>query len=336
MRKQARRYLILLTLVALLTTGCGVRAIDMPLPGTAVSGDTYRVSIEFASALNLPEKAKVFVDGVEVGMVDTIGLEGRTAVINVQIRRDVQLSTRTQASIRQSSLLGDLFVDLSVPQEESRSLLRDGGRIPIGQTVPADNVEDMLRSMSMFVLGAPTEGLARMVNEVNASFPPPAELDSLRRFGMAALHELADSRPVVERLLASSSSIVATVGKNAGRVDFLLQNGPPRTAGLADVLFGVVDLMFGMAHLTKPITPLLKPNTPELRRMIGILKPMGLAVAYADYTVPQNLELTNSLLRDKLVPFFSSPLNVRVRTDKPATAQADQMIGVLRAIGMVR
>lgn len=330
------RSIAVLVCMVLLATGCGLRAVDMPLPGTAVSGDTYRVSIEFASALNLPEKAKVFLDGVEVGMVDTIALEGRTAIVDAQIRDGVALSGQTRASIRQASLLGDLFVDLSAPQETSGALLGDGARIPIAQTAPADNVEDMLRSMSMFVIGAPTARLAQLVDDVNASFPSPAEIASLRRRGLAALHEVAQSRPVVERLLASSSEVVAIVRNNAGRVDFMLRNGPPRMAGLADVLFGVVDLMFGLAHLTKPITPLLKPNTAELRRMIGILKPMGLAVAYADYTIPQNLEMTVKLLRDKLVPFFNSPLNVRVRTDKPATVQADQLIGVLRAIGMVR
>ncbi|MFW0789233.1 MlaD family protein [Gordonia sp. CPCC 205333] len=322
--------------MALLLTGCGVQAIDLPLPGTAMSGDGYRISIAFASALNLPAKAKVYLDGVEVGIVDTISLRDRDAVVDAHIRKGVVLSAQTTARIKQSSLLGDLYVNLSQPTSGSKGTLSDGGHLPRSQTSPADNVEDMLRSISTFVVGAPFADIASVVNEVNSAMPSPAELISLRRAGLQALHDVATSEPELNTILDSAASISATLGRNSNRVDYLLTQGPPRVAGLADVLFGTVDLMFGVAHLTRNITPLLKPLTPDLSRILGVLRPTGLALAKSDQTLAMDMTTFNALLKEKLIPYFNSPLNLRVHTDATAPQQADQLIAVLRGLGMVR
>ncbi|GAC58090.1 Mce family protein [Gordonia hirsuta DSM 44140 = NBRC 16056] len=339
MMRVARLAAVLLAIVAVFS-GCSIRATDLPLPGTAMSGEQYRIEIVFRTALNLPDKAKVYLEGVEVGKVDAVDIEDRYAVAEVDIRSDVVLSTRTVAKVKQSSLMGDLFVELSLPDDPNSDVLQAGGRIPISQTEPPDNIEDMLRAMAMFVAGAPAQDIASLINEVNEVMPGPKEIASLSEAGKRNLSELAASTDEISSLLDSAGSISKTFGDNAGRVDFMLQQGPPRVAGLKDVLYGVIDLMMSLAHFTKPIEPMLVPLTPDLHKLIGILTPAGLAIADADRSLVANVKDVNALMRDRLIPFLGSPLNVSIRGGTPAQGtpaqRADALIGLLRGIGMIR
>lgn len=337
---RAARIVAVLVAIAAIASGCSIRAIDLPLPGTAMSGEQYRIEIVFRTALNLPDKAKVFLEGVEVGKVDVVTIEDRYAIAAVDIRSDVELSTRTVATVKQSSLMGDLFIELSSPEDRNAEVLREGGRIPITQTEPPDNIEDMLRSMAMFVVGAPAQDIAGVIDEVNTAMPEPDEVKSLSEAGKRNLSELASSTEQISRLLDSAGSIAKTFGDNAGRVDFLLEEGPPRVAGLKDVLYGVIDLMMSLAHFTKPIEPLLAPLTPDLHKLIAKLTPAGLAIADADRSLVANAQDVNALMRERLIPFLSSPLNVSIRGGTPARGtpgqRADALVGLLRGIGMIR
>lgn len=336
----AIRAMILGVVTAAALAGCSVQVTDLPLPGTSMSGDQYRVDVVFRSVLNLPDKAKVYLEGVEVGIVDAITLEDRFAVVTIAVRKGVQLSTKVRAKIKQSSLLGDLFVELSEPVERGTQELVDGDRIPVDQTDPADSVEGMLRSLSVFVGGAPVGDIVALVQELNAVMPGEDEIRSLAAAAKKNLDDLAESEPEISTILKAAEDISGTLAGNADRVDFLLRNGPPRVAGLADVLYGVIDLMASLAHFTGPITPLLAPITPDLHRLITILQPAAMAIANSDRSLAFNVEQVNALMRDKLIPFLSSPLNIAIHDGTKAGGdprqRADRLIALMRGVGMVR
>lgn len=113
-----RRALTGLCCVALLSA-CSIDPADLPIPGSYVAGDKYSLRIEFASVLNLPEKAKVIVEGVDAGVLDTVELVGSTAVATVDLSADVQLPTDTVAELRQSSILGEIYISLQPPADSS-------------------------------------------------------------------------------------------------------------------------------------------------------------------------------------------------------------------------
>ncbi|MEJ9077717.1 MlaD family protein [Gordonia malaquae] len=327
--------------IVAMSSACSLRATDMPLPGTAMSGDHYRVFIVLKTALNLPDKAKVFLEGVEVGKIDSVVIEGRDAVAVADIRTDVELSKDTRAQVKQASLMGDLFVELSGSTRSPNSeVMRDGDRIPLSHTEPPDNIEDMLRSLSVFVVGAPVQDVADLVNQINSAMPNRSEVASLSASAKRNLHDLAASGQEISTILESAESISTVLRDNSDRVDMLLDQGPPRIGGLKDILYGVIDLMMSLAHFTAPLTPVLVPITPDLKRIIAILKPAALAVASSDRTLASNAADVNSLMRSKLIPFLSSPLNIAIRGGQPASGsagqRADSIVRILRGIGMIR
>ncbi|MEV0247558.1 MlaD family protein [Nocardia sp. NPDC050712] len=328
-----RRILLALLVTALGTaTGCSFDAADFPLPGTTISGAKYSVGIELSSVLNLPGKAKVFAHGVDVGRLQRVDLSDRGALATVDIRAGVQLSTGTRAEIRQASLLGETYIALLPPTAATREYLRDGDTIPLAQTAAATNIEDMLRGMAEVVSSGRVGRLAEFVRSVNAAFPgSTADFARIAAAGRATATDLAAHTDDIDRILDAAAAITSTLNAHRGLVDETLQYGPQRAVGQSEVLFGVVNLLIAVRNLTVPIGGLLLPVAPELRQIVATFTPAVLTIAASDSTLPYTVDRLNTLLRDRLIPFFATTPNVRVTTpDGP-----DQLIRTLRSIGML-
>ncbi len=94
---------------------------DLPLPGNKVSKDNgFLVSAEFADALNVVPRSAVMVGDVPVGQVEKIVRSGWNARITMLVRNDVVLPDNAVAEIRQTSLLGEKYVELSAPDRSRR------------------------------------------------------------------------------------------------------------------------------------------------------------------------------------------------------------------------
>ncbi|MFE3195540.1 MlaD family protein [Nocardia sp. NPDC059240] len=334
MRRTVIRLLPIITAATLVLTGCGVKATDIPIPGTYPSGDTYTVRIEFGSVLNLPDRAKVIADGVEIGMLDHIDLIGTTAVATVKLHTDAKLPKTTTAELRQDTILGDIHIALEAPKNSDAAFLGNGDVIPASQTIPATNVEDILRALSNIITGGRWTDIQKMVVDVNAAFPSdPAELDRINNAGRAALHDMAAHTDDLNRILTSAQAITAKLESGRGSLDRILTVGPDRAAGLSDVLLAVVNLIISGGALAGNAGNLLLPHVGDFRSIVAILAPTAVTAGYADLTLGSDLDALHTLLRDKIIPFLQSP-DVKVQKIS-ADVQADQLITTLRSIGMV-
>ena len=100
-------------------SGCDFDVYELPLPGGADTGeDPIRVEVEFADVLDLVPQSTVKVNDVTVGKVTEITLDDYHAVVDVELRRDVELPANAVAELRQTSLLGEKFVSLGARRTE--------------------------------------------------------------------------------------------------------------------------------------------------------------------------------------------------------------------------
>lgn len=156
-RRLAGALLAACTLAA--TAGCTA------LPGGAPSGPSYQVSADFTEVLDLVPQAAVKVNDVTVGSVVKISLSGWDARVRMKIGRDVQLPANATAMIRQSSLLGEKFVELAAPTgEQATGRLTNGAVIPVSRTSRTAEVEEVLGALGLLLNGG---GLAQIktINE---------------------------------------------------------------------------------------------------------------------------------------------------------------------------
>jgi virulence factor Mce-like protein len=103
----------------------------------------YEVRIDFPEATTLAEQADVRISGVPVGKVQHKQLDGHYTLATLRIDPAyAPLPRDTQAILRQKTLLGETYVELT-PGLKSGPKIADGGKLPqgnIAQTVQLDEI----------------------------------------------------------------------------------------------------------------------------------------------------------------------------------------------------
>ncbi|MGH3877117.1 MAG: MCE family protein, partial [Actinophytocola sp.] len=197
-----RRLGVLLSI--LLLTGCGSGGFSgvyqLPLPGGADLGEhPYRVVAHFGDVLDLVPQAGVKVNDVAVGRVERIELarDNRTAVVTMLVNGDVRLPANAGAELRQSSLLGEKFVELSSGKAPAGEL-RDGAVIPLARTGRNPEIEEVLGALSLLLNGGGVGQLRTIVTEVNAA--------------------LSGNEPEIRAALSNIDTVVGTLDAEKGNI----------------------------------------------------------------------------------------------------------------------
>jgi phospholipid/cholesterol/gamma-HCH transport system substrate-binding protein len=333
--------------------GCGFDPSSVPLPGTTVSGQTYRVHIEFANALNLPARAKVASNGVQVGTLRSVTLVDATSghpgyvVADVDIKESVALPTATTAELRQATLLGDIYIALITPRQGFEVPIPHDGTIALSHTKPPVQVEDTLAGLATFVNGGAMHQIHDIINQVNSALPSePKEAARISGVLGADVQDLAANLTQVDAFLDGMNADAAVVLDNSPALSELLTDaGVAQTTDSMSSIVGVLGV-FGalgqLAHALEWVAPLASAGDAAAKAFV----PLAFTGRPLDLNAPSNLNKLVALLRDKLIPFVEHGPNVNIVSasiaDSPAAQevspddQTDRIIDTLRMIGAVR
>lgn len=104
--------------------------------------DTYPLYARFASVAGLRVGSSVEVYGIQVGTVESLGIDGKRqmGLVGMKIDKDVKVYDDGSATIKTSGLIGDKYV--KVDPGGAGDLLKPGGFIT-QTSVPAD-IEDLI------------------------------------------------------------------------------------------------------------------------------------------------------------------------------------------------
>jgi phospholipid/cholesterol/gamma-HCH transport system substrate-binding protein len=163
------KVLVLGMLAALFLSACDASVYSLPLPGGPdVGEDPMTIKVEFADVLDLVPQSTVKVNDVSVGKVTAIDLEGYQALVTLEVRNDVELPGNAVAELRQTSLLGEKFVELSPPEQGAiADPLEDGSVIPIERAGRNPEVEEVLGALSLLLNGGGVAQLKTITQELN-------------------------------------------------------------------------------------------------------------------------------------------------------------------------
>ncbi|MDP9823209.1 phospholipid/cholesterol/gamma-HCH transport system substrate-binding protein [Nocardioides massiliensis] len=152
---------------AVVISGCGTTASDLPLPGTRAAEGSYEISAIFDDALNLEVGAQVRIDGLPVGRVTRLGTRDFRAEVVMAIDPDVELTSEATARLRSTTALGELFVQ--VDPADGGEVLGDGDELTPARTSVAATVEDTLAAASMLINGGSLGQVQTIVEELNTA-----------------------------------------------------------------------------------------------------------------------------------------------------------------------
>ena len=113
-----------------------------------IGGNYYHLRAKFESVSGLKSGAQVEIAGVQVGQVDEIDLDTQqmVALVDLKIRKDIELTDDTIASVKTAGLIGDKYIKIS--PGGSDEVLKSGGMIT--ETESAIDLEELI---SKYVFG---------------------------------------------------------------------------------------------------------------------------------------------------------------------------------------
>jgi len=253
MRPQAGlKALVLGMLGSLVLAGCDASVYSLPLPGGPdVGKDPMTVKVEFADVLDLVPQSTVKVNDVSVGKVTDIDLEGYQALVTLAVRRDVELPDNAVAELRQTSLLGEKFVELSAPEEgASSNALGDGDTIPLERAGRNPEVEEVLGALSLLLNGGGVAQLKTITQELNKALEGREEsarsvLRNLRTFTGQLDENKADIVAAIEslnRLALAAEKQLPTIDRALEELPSALDSIDRQRDDLVEMLAALNDL----------------------------------------------------------------------------------------------
>ncbi len=147
MNKQRPSNFAMLTMVAFTASCIGLLIFLWISFGGSIplASQGYRFSVEFDEAVELASQASVQISGVPVGHVVSVRLDHQTGLSRAVIEINKQYAPRpadTRAILRQKTLLGETYVELS-PGTPGSKAVPDGGSLPQAHVAPTVELDQI-------------------------------------------------------------------------------------------------------------------------------------------------------------------------------------------------
>lgn len=278
---------------ALGTSGCSFKgAASFPLPGGA-GGGGYQLKVEFEDVLDLVPQSAVKVNDVTVGAVRKIELarDGYTAVVTVQVRKDVVLPENANASLRQTSLLGEKFVSLDEPADPV-GRLKDGAYIPLARTDRNVDIEEVLGALSLVLNGGSLEQLQVINSELTKALSGrEAQVRDFLRQLSGFVGGLDQQKTKIVDALDALDRLSAKLAARTQTLDVALRDLPKGAAVLADERAQLTKVLKGLEDLGTVATRVIQATQQNTIADLRALQPILGSLADAGQDLPNALEL---------------------------------------------
>jgi phospholipid/cholesterol/gamma-HCH transport system substrate-binding protein len=247
----------------------------------------YRVEVGFPSATQLAQEADVRISGVRVGRVKRKEPNEQTGLTDTELEIDSRyapIPEDTRAILRQKSLLGETYVELS-PGDGSSGIVHDGGKLPAGQVADTVELDEILRSFdpetrARFTTwfdqaGIAAKGNAEPLNDALALLTPFAEDTD------EVLKVLRQQTDATQRFVRDTGYVFDALTERKGQLRDLIRNSnrtweaiAGRDAQFADTFRvfptflregrATTERLTQFAENTNPLIDQLRPAAREL------------------------------------------------------------------------
>jgi phospholipid/cholesterol/gamma-HCH transport system substrate-binding protein len=293
----------------LLVGGCGFAGIyDVPLPGGADLGDhPYRITAQFANVLDLVPQASVKLNDVSVGKVERITLadDNVTALVAMVVNGDVSLPANAGAELRQSSLLGEKYVQLRHPAAPS-GRLADGAVIPLDRTNRNPEIEEVLGALSLLLNGGGIGQLQTIVKEVNLALAGnEPELRAFLTNVDNVVGDLDSQQANIVKAIDSLNRLSASLVAQTSNLTTALDKLAPGLRVINEQRDALVAMLTALDRLSDVAVSTINRSKADLVADLRLLVPTLQKLAESGANLPNSLQL---LVTYPFTDYFMNPL----------------------------
>ncbi|HEY2058513.1 MAG TPA: MCE family protein [Amycolatopsis sp.] len=267
-----------------------------PLPGGPDLGDhPYHVTALFTDVLDLVPQSSVKVNDVAVGRVDRITLtpDTKAALVEMTVNGDISLAANAHAELRQSSLLGEKFVELSQPtQEKPAGHLADGAQIPLGRTNRNPEIEEVLGALSLLLNGGGVDQIQNISHELNDALSgnEPQMRALLSRVDDLAT-QLDGHKAEILRAIDGLGKLSHTLTGQTQNLTTALDNLAPGLKILADQRDQLVGMLNALNKLSGVAVDTVNRSRDQLVANLKALEPTLQKLGEAGKNLPTALQI---------------------------------------------
>jgi phospholipid/cholesterol/gamma-HCH transport system substrate-binding protein len=254
-----------------------------PLP---LKPEGYRFTVPFNEATSLAQESDVRISGVPVGKVKSIELaDNGLADATIELdSRYAPIPTDTRAMLRQKTLLGETFVELT-PGSTNGPTLPEGGTLPKAQVAESVQLDEVFRTFNARTRDAFRVWMQGTAAALRGRGPDlSAAIAELRPFAEQTnrlLRVLDSQHLAVRQLVHSGGDVFQALSERQGQLRGLIQNSATvfattarRNQDLADTFRilptfqresrATLDRLQRFARNTDPLVQQLRPAAREL------------------------------------------------------------------------
>jgi phospholipid/cholesterol/gamma-HCH transport system substrate-binding protein len=329
-RKHMRDFvaIIVLLVISLIVAVIILDNQRLALPaGVPVLGRDYvevEAELATAQAVTPGQGQTVNIAGVEVGEISSVKLENGRAVIGLNIEREhADIYRDATILLRPKSGLKDMVAELT-PGTEEAGELGEGQRIPVSQTLPDVNLDEILASLDAdtrdylkLLLGDGAEGLrgnGRELAQTIRRFEPTA------RFAAKANRQLSLRRRNLKRVIHNFSLLMEELGSRDTQLAEFVENSNAVFAVLASQDANIRETLRELpSTLDQSQKTLAKVDVmaSALGPTLEALRPGARALGPSLRETQPFLRETTPILRNQIRPFTRAALPT-AREARPA------------------
>ncbi|AXT83964.1 hypothetical protein C6I20_01335 [Aeromicrobium sp. A1-2] len=260
---------------AVLLSGCGFSPYKLPLPGGADLGsDPYTVKVQFRDVLDLVPQSAVRVNDLAVGKVTDIKLSGWTAIVTVKINGDIKLPDNAEATIRQTSLLGEKFVSLAPPSTGAAGKLGNGDMIPLERAGRNPEIEEVLGAASLLFNGGGLEKTNTIVRELNNALGgKEPEIKELIQSTTSFISQLDDNKDALLTSLEKVNRLAVATNDQKDAITGALDDLPAALRVVNDQRDDLVKLLESLSRLSDVATGVIRDSKADTVANLRALVP---------------------------------------------------------------
>src|SRR5579863_1200281 len=250
----------------------------------------YRITVEFDQAVQLGTQADVDIAGVPVGKVVGVGLDHRTGLTRAVLQIDPKYAPRpadTRATLRQKTLLGETYVELSFGNPHG-AMLRDGAQLPQAHVQPTVDLDQILdtfdpetrRAFQTWMRGDAVAFTARGQDFNNAL----AELFPFAHNVSGVLAVLQRDSSATSALFGDGAQVLDAISRNPAQLQGLIRNANTvcsTTAARNSELAAAVRAFPGFLASTRSTIQAVNTFANQTQPLVNELKPAAVQLSPA-------------------------------------------------------
>lgn len=236
-------------------------------------GSSDKYSALFTSASALRSGSVVKIAGVDVGSVTSVELTGdNQARVAFSVNDDYRLPTSVQALIRYQNLTGDRYLELQPGTGDVRKTLSAGDEIPIGQTEPALDLDNLLGGFKPLFRTLDADQVNKLTSSLIAVFQGQgAGMNNLLASAADFTNTIADRDRLIGSVIDNLNQTLGTLEADHRGLDQSVDRMQKLISGLSDDRSVIGESISQTGRATTGLASLMNVIEPDVTKTVTAL-----------------------------------------------------------------